>query len=166
MHEYKDKHGMHGYQYKHGILGYRHKILPSKKTYSAFLFSSSSGGLLLSTENGESSSFPPLVESTKNGIPEEFLLRRAPLSLLKWSTPFFHQKRMVLLISSSCGESSSFPPFEENSPKVELRRNSFSRRDNHVTWLWGRSSGVSTASFNQSTVKRTCTHQTTDVNRP
>ena len=98
---------------------------PIKKIYSAFLLSSSRGGLVLSTENGESSSFPPLVESTKNGIPEEFLLRRAQQLLLKWSTPFVHQKRMVLLISSSCGESSSFPPFKENSPKEELRRNSF-----------------------------------------
>ena len=98
---------------------------PIKKIYSAFLLSSSRGGLLFSTEKGESSSFPPLVESTKNGILEEFLLRRAPQLLLKWSTPFFHQKRMVLLISSSCGESSLFPLFEENSPKEELRRNSF-----------------------------------------
>ena len=65
--------------------------------------------------------YPPLVESTKNGIPEEFLLRRAPQLLLKWSTPFFHQKRMVLLISSSCRESSSFPLFEESSPKEKLR---------------------------------------------
>jgi len=63
---------------------------------------------------------------------------------------------MVLLISFSCGESSSFPPFEENSPKEELRRNSFSRRDNHVTWLWGRLSGVSTASFRKSSDKTTC----------
>ena len=100
--------------------------IPIKKIYSAFLLSSSRGGLLLSTENGESSSFPPLVESTKNGIPEEFLLRRAPQLLLMWRTPFFHQKRMVLLISSSCGESSLFPPFDENSPKEELRQNSFS----------------------------------------
>ena len=107
------------------FLGPAYPCYPSKKTYSAFLFSSSRGGLLLFTENGESYSFPPLVESTKNGILEELLLRRAPLLLLKWSTPFFHQKRMVLLISSSCGESSSFPPFEENSPKEELRRNSF-----------------------------------------
>ena len=135
-----------------------HKMYyPSKKTYSA---NSSS------LPQEEDSFYPPKMENppkflllqspTKNGIPEEFLLRRAPLLLLKWSTPFFHQKRMVLLISSSCGESSSFPPFVENSPKEELHRNSFSRRDNHMTWLWGRSTGDSTASFRKSSDKTTC----------
>jgi len=42
--------------------------MPSKKTYSALLFSSSRGGLLLSSENGESSSFPPLVENPPHSL--------------------------------------------------------------------------------------------------
>ena len=48
-----------------GFMDIRHKykIPSSKKTHSAFLLSSSRGELLCFTENGESSSFPPLLDS-------------------------------------------------------------------------------------------------------
>ena len=89
-------------------------------------------------------------------VTQQEKLLRSPLLLHKRRTPFILRKWRILLISSSFGESSSFPPFVENSPKEELRRNSVSGRDNHVTWLWGRSSGVSTASFRKSSDKTTC----------
>ena len=89
-------------------------FLPSKKTYSAFLFSSSRGGLLLSTENGESSSFPPLVESNQKrnsrGIPFEESSAVTPqveYSFLPPKTdgsPHFLLLWRILLIPSIWGE--------------------------------------------------------------
>jgi len=66
--------------------------------------SSSRGGLLLSTENGESSSFPPLVESSSGEL-------------------FSYYLSGVLLSSTKNGWFSSFPPLLENSPcSLRLRR--------------------------------------------
>ena len=92
---------------------------------STFLLSSSRGGFLLSTENGESSSLPPLVESTKNGIlcgelrsyfSSEVLLSSSKNSfLLLW---------IIFLIPSTWGEFSI-----RGAPSEFLLR-----RANHVTW--------------------------------
>jgi len=119
--------------------------------------SSSSGGLLFSSENGESSSFPPLVESTKNRIPEEFLLRRessAVASQVEYSflppktggSPHFLLLWRILLIPSVLGEFS-----KRRAPSEFLLRKAY-----QVTWLWDRTSRVMTASFRKSSDKTTC----------
>ena len=100
--------------------------------------------------------FLPFLESTRNGMPGGIPLEEssAVTSQVEYSylppktdgPPHFHLLWSVLLIPSVWGEFS-----KRGAPSEFL-----SRRANHVTWLWDRTSGVMTASFRKSSDKTTC----------
>ena len=100
-------------------------LVPSKNTYFTFLLSSSRGGFLLSTKNGESSSLPPLVESTKNGILcGELRSYSSSEVLLSSSKNSFLLLWIIFVVPSTWGEFSI-----RGAPSEFLLR-----RANHMTW--------------------------------